>query len=239
MTATAPLSALRGKVRLVNIIGIQRARQTAICLLICGLSVQSALSDTVTYQHLKGDISGRAITTAPIPAAARTTQPVQDPQGQNQPQAPRATESPNRPEFVRLPDGRIVRYGPGVVCDENCVAPVAPIAFRGEGPGMWWFIPPVAAGVILCIVLCGGDNDNGSPQPTPTIVIPTPTPSTSPQPTPTTSPGPTPQPSVSPSVGPTPPPNEIPEPGTIVLVGLGLGAMLARRRRKDRKDAGC
>ncbi len=234
MSAIAPNSALVGKVCSVCGRYDRKISRFAICLLICCIAFQNALADTITYQQLRQDLGGRALTTAPIPAAARTNQTTQNSQGQNQPQAPKAQESPNRPEFVRLADGRIVRYGPGVVCDENCVDPVAPYAFRGEGTSMWWFVPPVAAGVILCIVLCGGDDNTA--QPTPTIIIPTPTPSVPPQPTPTTSPEPTPQPSVSPSVGPTPPPNEIPEPGTIVLVGLGLGAMLARRRRAARKE---
>lgn len=191
--------------------------------MICSVVAQGVLADTITYRQLRQDQGGRTMTTAPIPAAARTNQQSQNPEGQNpssQAQAPRALESPSPPEFVRLPDGRIVRYGPGVLCDENCVGPVAPAAFREGGPSIWWIAPPIAAAGILCAILCGG-SDTASQQPAPTIPIPPPSPSpTNPvQPTPT----------VLPTA--TPPPQEIPEPGTIVLVGLGLGALLARRRK--------
>ena len=143
---------------------------------------------------------------------------------QNRPQGPVAQESPNHPEFVRLPDGRIVRYGQGILCDENCVEPVTPAAFREPGPRWLWIIPPIIVGGILCAVLCRPGRDS-EPQPTPTIIIPPPSPVVSPTVAATISPGPT-----AP-----PPPNEIPEPGTLVLVGLGLGTMLARKRMRDRK----
>jgi hypothetical protein len=214
MTATAPISALFAKVRPL----LKRIRrgtgQKLVCLLICCAIVQGAFADTITYQQLRQDQGGRTLTTASVPTVARTNQ---YPQGQNPlqtitPQGSRAVESPNHPEFVRLPDGRIVRYGPGVICDENCVDAVAPAAFRGEGPSKWWLAPPIAAGVILCIALCGGDNVNL--QSAPEIIIPAPT-----------------QPGVV-QPSPSPPPSEIPEPSTIVLVGLGIGFLLSRRRRK-------
>lgn len=189
----------------------------------CFVLVQGVLADTITYQQLRQDQGGRTSTTATAPVATRAGDPPNSskaPATNATPQEPRAQESPNHPEFVRLPDGRIVRYGPGVICDENCVEPVGPYAFRGPGRAFWWIVPPIVAGGILCAILCRPDDNN--PQPTPTITIPP----TSPTPTPVT-PTPIPTPTA------TPPPAEIPEPGTLILVGLGLGTMLARRRKRQ------
>lgn len=188
-------------------------------LLLCCSVAPGVLADSITYQQLRQSRGGRAVTVASLPVVARTTNrqiPQQDPTGQA---GGVAQESQSHPEFVRLPDGRIVRYGPGIICDENCIDPVAPAAFRGPGPSMWWAAPPIIAGGALCAFLCGSGGNEGTPQATPNIVIPT-------QLTPT--------PTVGPTIGPTPPPQEIPEPGTLVLVGLGLSAMLARHRKNKK-----
>jgi hypothetical protein len=212
-----------------------RLRGAGACLLALSVAAQTARADTITYQQLRQDQSGRAATVASVPNVARTKDPSQgqnqqgqtgqtDPQGQKPVTAQEGTE---HPEFVRLPDGRIVRYGPGIICDENCVEPIAPAAFRGPGPAFWWIVPPIIAGGILCIVLCRPDH-NGNPQPSPTIVIPTP------QPTASVSPTVAPSIAPSPTVQPTP---NVPEPGTLILFGAGLGALLARRRRARKQQA--
>ncbi|MDX2039678.1 MAG: PEP-CTERM sorting domain-containing protein [Acidobacteriota bacterium] len=188
--------------------------------------VQTSLADSITYRQLRQDQEGRIRTVASTPAVARTNdQQGQAPQqGQSsQGQAGTAQESSTHPEFVRLPDGRIVRYGPGIICDENCVEPIAPAAFRGPGPALWWIVPPIVAGGVLCAVLCRPDDDV-SPQPSPTIIIPQPTV----QPTATVPPA-------SPTPPATPPPTQIPEPATVVLLSAGLGALLARKRLAARK----
>lgn len=196
-------------------------RQLAVCVLLCCGAAQGALADSITYQQLRQTQSGRAVTTASLPTVARTI----GTQGQGQNPSGQAggvaQESQSHPEFVRLPDGRIVRYGPGIICDENCIEPVAPAAFRGPGRSVWWAVPPVIAGGALCAFLCRSGSSEATTQPTPAIIIPE-----QPQPTAT----------VAPTPMSTPPPNEIPEPGTLVLVGLGLGAMLARKRKAAKKD---
>jgi hypothetical protein len=188
---------------------------------------QVVLADSVTYQQLRLGQEGRARGTSSSPAVVRTQdQDQQDKQNQaqsgqtEQSQASVAQESPEHPEFVRLPDGRIVRYGPGILCDENCVEPVTPSAFREPGPRMWWLVP-VVSGAALCAFLCRGDEES-QPQPSPTIIIPPPTPPVTP--------------TVTPTVQPTPQVPEVPEPGTIVLFGLGIGAMITRRRVLTRKE---
>lgn len=193
-------------------------------LLVCVALIQPAFADSITYRQLRQDQERRVGVVASTPKVARTTdqqgqQPGQSPQGQ----AGTAQESSTHPEFVRLPDGRIVRYGPGIICDENCVEPIAPAAFRGPGPALWWIVPPIVAGGVLCAVLCR-PSDESNPQPSPTIIIPQPTV----QPTATVPPA-------SPTPPATPPPTEIPEPGTIVLLSAGLGALLARKRMASRK----
>jgi len=204
------------------------ARRIALVSLTCCLIAGSVLADSVTYQQLQQTQSGGATGAATTPNASRPKdQGQQNNQGQGQsaslPPSDSASgaakESPNPPEFVRLPDGRIVRYGPGVLCDQNCVTPVTPAAFRGPSPTVWWIATPAAAAGILCAFLCGGDDDT---QPLSRVIIPDPAPAQSPTP--------------SPTMQPTPPPNEIPEPGTLVLLGLGIGAMVARRRMAAKKD---
>src|SRR6185369_7550953 len=98
--------------------------------------------------------------------------------------------------------------------DENCVEPVTPSAFREPGPRMWWLVP-VVSGAALCAFLCRGDEES-QPQPSPTIIIPPPPPTGTP--------------TVTPTMQPSPQVPEVPEPGTLVLFGLGISAMITRRR---------
>lgn len=155
----------------------------------------ATLADTVTYRQIR-----------------QSGQP-QQPQKKVESQQPKAEESSTHPEFVRLPDGRIVKYGPGIICDENCVEPMTPVAFRESGTRLWWIAPPLIAGGVICAILCRTGDE--APLATPTVIIP--------------------EASPSPMTSPTPPPTEIPEPGTIIMVGLGLGAMIAHKRRSNRR----
>ncbi|MFN0119945.1 MAG: PEP-CTERM sorting domain-containing protein [Blastocatellia bacterium] len=125
------------------------------------------------------------------------------------------------PKFVRLPDGRIVPYGPGIVCTENCVEPYF-IERTPVRPNLWvWGVPLLAGGLLAGLmgggVIGGGNATAGvsqTPVPTPPISVVTPTP----LPTPITTPTPS---------------AEVPEPSTFILLGLGMAALLKKRGRRD------
>ncbi len=135
--------------------------------------------------------------------------------GNNAPAQPTGGES--NPEFVRLADGRIVPFGSGVVCSDNCVgaealdAPLDLGKIAGiKGINPWLLGIPVAVGGIAAIVLLSGGNTN-----TPIIASDS-----------TTAPV---------IIAPRDPvPAPVPEPATLALMGVGL-AMLARRSRKRTK----
>lgn len=189
-------------------------RRILTSVLLSTLFVQMALADPVTYRQLRQDAAA-AFTRIPQPAVVDNT-PKKQTQGQTpssgntQEQGGRGQETVNHPEFVRLPDGRIVKYGPGIICDENCIEAV-PLA-RARVSRSWYVLPPLLAAGILCAVLCRGGAD--APAAQPPIVL---------------------QPSPSPTLLPTPtPPNEVPEPGTLLLLGTGLATLLARRKLKHK-----
>ncbi|HMY71504.1 MAG TPA: hypothetical protein PLQ88_06695, partial [Blastocatellia bacterium] len=94
---------------------IVRVRHLIACLLVCSVVAQGALADSITYRQLRQDQGGRTATVASAPKVVRTDDPQDQNNSQQGQQAGVAQESPTPPEFVRLPDGRIVRYGPGIV----------------------------------------------------------------------------------------------------------------------------
>jgi hypothetical protein len=98
-------------------------RRILTSVLLSTLFVQLALADPVTYRQLRQDAAA-AFTRIPQPAVVDNT-PKKQPKGQTQSsgntqeQGGRGQATANHPEFVRLPDGRIVKYGPGIICDES------------------------------------------------------------------------------------------------------------------------
>lgn len=188
-------------------------RRIFVSILLSALLTQLALADPITYRQLRPE-TGAAFTRLPAATLSSDndtrTGSTTSTSGQ---QGGRAVESPNHPEFVRLPDGRIVKYGPGIICDENSIDAM-PLA-RSRVSRNWYVLPPVLAAGILCAVLCRGGGGASEPLTgQPPVVI---------------------QPSPSPTIAVTPtPPAEVPEPGTLVLVTVGLGAFLARRKRLNK-----
>src|SRR5262245_58182412 len=94
------------------------ARRAPVVMLICSVITQVVLADTVTYQQLQQRQESRPRLMAGAPTVVRAqNQDQKGKQSQNPPaqseqsESSAARESPDHPEFVRLPDGRIVRYG--------------------------------------------------------------------------------------------------------------------------------
>ena len=120
-----------------------------------------------------------------------------------------SVSSEQTPEFVRLADGRIVPFGAGVVCSDNCVG--AEVFDLGKiatpkGFNPWLLSIPIAAGGVAAIFLLSGSNGT-----TPTTIV-----------TDTL-------PIITPPRDPVPAP--VPEPATLTLMGVGL-ALLARHSKK-------
>lgn len=164
----------------------------ALCLLLCCLFAVGAKADPITYQQVQQS-RGQQVATARASHSDDSSASSSQTQGETAP-----------PEFVRLPDGRIVPYGAGVICTENCAEPFAAIA-PPAASRLWFAAPPALVSSLVCGVLCGGDSKltlSAELEPTPT---PTGTPAATP----------------------------IPEPATLILLGLGL-AVIGRRRLLDK-----
>ncbi|MFN7926939.1 MAG: PEP-CTERM sorting domain-containing protein [Blastocatellia bacterium] len=128
-------------------------------------------------------------------------------------------ESLDQPEFVRLSDGRMIPYGPGVICSEVCTN--SEVAENPPGLSRKWLIAiPIAGAAIAGFILVSGEAS--LPRPRPVVGGVSQEPSPTPTPTPTTTPTPS-------STPPGEQPKPVPEPGTIALLGAGL-ALLSRKK---------
>ncbi|HWQ35869.1 MAG TPA: PEP-CTERM sorting domain-containing protein [Blastocatellia bacterium] len=185
-------------------------RKFALCILLCGLLTRVIVADPVTYRQIQQDrekqLAGQSATSNR--SASQGTQ-VQQPQPQSQDETP---------QFVRLPDGRIVPYGPGAVCTENCVEPFEARAPNRTRPWVWG-LPLIAGGLIAGLtgggVIGGGPVGGVSATPTPGPTVPAVTPTPLPSPTPGA---------------------EVPEPSTIVLLGIGLTMLLRWHQRRGEEE---
>lgn len=170
-------------------------------LVLCVLLVVHATAAPITYQQVAGQGGQK-----PQPPTSGSKVG-----GEQTPQS-KIPESGDRPEFVRLADGRIVPYGAGIICTDDCVeseafGPDDPSELRGSLPRLtpWLWGIPVAGGILAFVLLLPGDRTAVLSSGEPPIIVPPPAPA------------------------------EIPEPATLMLLGLGL-AMMARHGLSRKKS---
>ena len=184
--------------------------RAGLTFIICGAMVFAAQAAPISYTQINNSQDLKQ-TSATNPPPANPSEPTD---------TKITVESLDQPEFVRLADGRMIPYGPGVICSDACVEPdvISPHGFSRK----WLIAIPLVAGVAVIGALLGGDHSTPVivslvNQP-PTVPIET-TPGGNPTPTPTPgNPGQQPQP--------------VPEPGTITLLGAGL-ALLSRKKMTE------
>lgn len=111
---------------------------------------------------------------------------------------------------ILLPDGRVIPFGTGVICSDDCPEITPP----ASGWSRWWLAAPIGAGIITTLFL---------------LPPKTPTPTATPK-RPIEPPTATPTPHRDVPSRPVQPPVEVPEPATLFLLGVGL-AILARKLR--------
>ncbi len=177
-------------------------------IILCGAVAVGAQAGSVSYGQIQAAQNvgqSKSATTATPTSADQIT-----------------VESLEHPEFVKLADGRIIPYGPGVSCSDACVG--ADIIEK-DGPGFnkkWLYAIPVIAGIAVVGVMLGS-SDASLPRTVGGITQGPDTPVTPVDPNAPTTPS-------NPSTPGQPQP--VPEPATIAMMGAGI-AMMARNKVRE------
>lgn len=183
-------------------------------VLILALLNLSVMADSIRWQELSRAVSRQEVW-------ANSTPSMTSANSQGQIAQTQSADDGAAPKFVRLPDGRIVPFGAGVICTEDCVQDTEFEMAKTKRPILWYALVPIAIGGIIAVLASrGGDpvGPNGNPR---LFDLP----------------GGTPNPTGTPRPLPSPNPNaQVPEPATMILFGSGL-ALIAQRIRKKKAEA--
>jgi hypothetical protein len=176
-------------------------------IILCGAMTFAAQAGSVSYDQIQAAQNvGQTQTSALVPSTSTDQITV---------------ESLEHPEFVKLADGRIIPYGPGVSCSDSCVG--ADILEKEGFNKKWLYAVPVIAGIAVVGVMLGSSdaslprtNVDGVTKGPDTPVVPN-DPNTPTTPSNPSNPG---------------QPQPVPEPATIAMMSAGI-ALMGRKKVRE------